>query len=649
MIIRKLELHNFGVYSGTNSFEFESAKPVVLIGGLNGRGKTTFLEAVLLALYGANSFAYKESKFHTYGQYLRSLINISDKSLRSYIMLKFILNGNEYVVKRSWDSLKKKGSNERLYVKKNKEYNDFLTANWSMFIENILPSAVSNFFFFDGEKIAELAVDETDYQLKESIRSMLGLSILDTLKSDLRRYVNKTKKKINNSVESQTVDMLREAKENAQNNLDEIQNQINDEEENLTILQDLLERNKAAFIANGGEVIEKYNDLIKEKTTLQTLKVQNRESMLQLASGELPLLMVRDLIKKIIEQSRAEIDSGIKKKAIEYLNNLYAVYNKDNSLENSTLQFMNYVNKQLDVELVDNVYSLSDAGINSAEYLERTKFKTISQEVISLLKQRKEIDDKINEIDNYLSIDVNEENVRRLYKEIKTVERNIDDCNAAIDYLKKKRSIANGELIKITSQFNKSVVQYLDIMELNDEVERCLKYAEMASRVINEYSIRLQKDKIGKLGDTITQCYRKLSNKKNLIEYIEMNPLTLDFTYKNHDGSEVAKTSLSAGEKQLMVIAILWALGICSNKKLPVIIDTPLSRLDSNHREALIKTYFPNASEQTIILSTDSEIDRHYYYMLEKNVGDEFTLQYNDETGSTTIQNGYFWGMNNAY
>ena len=93
-----------------------------------------------------------------------------------------------------------------------------------------------------------------------------------------------------------------------------------------------------------------------------------------------------------------------------------------------------------------------------------------------------------------------------------------------------------------------------------------------------------------------------------------------------------------------MVISILWALAICSKKKLPVIIDTPLSRLDSNHRKALIQIYFPQASEQTIILSTDSEIDSYYYKLMKDNVGDEFTLKYNDTTKSTTIQKGYFAG-----
>lgn len=87
-----------------------------------------------------------------------------------------------------------------------------------------------------------------------------------------------------------------------------------------------------------------------------------------------------------------------------------------------------------------------------------------------------------------------------------------------------------------------------------------------------------------------------------------------------------------------------YTLAICSKKKLPVIIDTPLSRLDSLHRTALINTYFPNAGEQTIILSTDSEIDSTYYDLMKDNVGDEFTLKYDEKTKSTSIERGYLIG-----
>ena len=81
MIIKKLALHNFGVYASDNVFVFNKRKPVVLIGGMNGRGKTTFLEAILLALYCGNSFAVSESSHKSYGQYLRAHVNTADGTL----------------------------------------------------------------------------------------------------------------------------------------------------------------------------------------------------------------------------------------------------------------------------------------------------------------------------------------------------------------------------------------------------------------------------------------------------------------------------------------------------------------------------------------------------------------------------------------
>lgn len=121
-----------------------------------------------------------------------------------------------------------------------------------------------------------------------------------------------------------------------------------------------------------------------------------------------------------------------------------------------------------------------------------------------------------------------------------------------------------------------------------------------------------------------------------------MSDKTLDFTYLDSSNEVVPNSSLSAGERQLMVISLLWALAICSRKELPVIIDTPLSRLDSNHRASLVTTYFPQASKQTIILSTDSEIDHRYYELMKDNVGDEYTLVYDDKKKCSTIRQGYF-------
>ena len=184
-------------------------------------------------------------------------------------------------------------------------------------------------------------------------------------------------------------------------------------------------------------------------------------------------------------------------------------------------------------------------------------------------------------------------------------------------------------------------------MEIQEDSKRTIQYANMAIKIIERFRIKLQEKKINHLAKTMTECYKKLSNKKNLINDIIIDSKTLNISYKNSQGDEIDKKRLSAGERQIMIISLLWSLAICSQKKLPVIIDTPLSRLDSSRRNAFIKIYFPNASEQTIILSTDSEIDETYYKSMRKNIGDEFTLKFNDSTNTSKIISGYFgWDKN---
>ena len=79
----------------------------------------------------------------------------------------------------------------------------------------------------------------------------------------------------------------------------------------------------------------------------------------------------------------------------------------------------------------------------------------------------------------------------------------------------------------------------------------------------------------------MTECFQKIIAKKGLIQKIRIDHETLEFSYFNKNGQKVDHQMLSSGEKQILVIAMLWALGICSKAEFPLIIDTPLARLDS--------------------------------------------------------------------
>ena len=645
MIINRLTMHNFGVYAGTNIFEFTHKKPIVLIGGMNGRGKTTFLEAIRLSLYGANSTAYKESKYHSYNQYLRSYVNRSHWSQSSYIELEFVLNestNDTYVVRREWDALSKI-TKEKICVQQNGIYSEFLTKNWAMFVESILPSALSSFYFFDGEKIAELAVAKTDVQMKESIRSMLGITILEVLKKDLGRTIRRINKKGKSNEPSSKLDGLREERDQAISKLEQIDESVRLVTEKVETIQDELEELHKRYELQGGAVLEQRQKLIQKRAAIQTEITQNAESLIGMAATELPMVLVRDLISQIKLQAEDEHNDFIMQQALEqmdaYLSD-FAGEHPDST--GASRAFVDFVRKQIEKNATHQIYEMSDHALFQINELVESTLQESIDHTKTVFSNKIALKRQLDEVDSYLTLDINENELAAIYDQIKTNEAKLIEAQVELNQLQQERSSVNAVVIAKTAEYNRDVETYLQKIELQEDSDRLLKYSNMALRMVDAYALELQKRKTGTLGKTITECYKKLANKKNLIQEIVMDAETLDLQYLDEKGDTVSKESLSAGEKQLMVIAILWALALCSKKKLPVIIDTPLSRLDSQHRASIISTYFPNASDQTIILSTDTEIDHNYYDMMKESVGDEFTLIYSEETKSTSIEKGYF-------
>lgn len=641
MIIKKIVLHNFGIYAGTNEFVFDGEKNVVLIGGMNGRGKTTILEAVLLALYGRNSFAYTESNFQSYSRYLDSYVNKTDGTLMSYIQLEFELDGSDYLVKRSWEGNKRKII-DGIEVRQEGKMNEFLTDNWAMFIENLLPSGLSNFFFFDGEKIAELAADSTDERLKDSIKSLLGIEVLESLERNLGKLLRKSGKENNKVFKEELSFELKRAKEDAEQALRDLDQKIQTLETELVAEDKKIEQARIEYTSKGGDIFEKREEYFKKRSELSAKQSQQKERLLETAASELPLVLVRGLLDDVKVSVEKERESKENSMAMKKIQEFYSSYKKDNpSVE--LADFIKYMTSMTQETDGNVVYDLSDSAWLQLVQLCEGKLDKRIDDTEHLFEIYDETRKEIESTDSLLSVEIDEEKIGKIYKKIIRLEHEKSKIEVELDDCRKERPHLNNAQIKANTEFNRYVEGMLKKLETSDDYDRIVKYSHLATDVLSEYKVKLQEKKIGKLADTMTNCYKQLANKKGMIAKIEMDPINLDLRYLNDQDDEIPKERLSAGEKQLMVVSLLWALAICSRRKLPVIIDTPLSRLDSKHRMSLIKTYFPNASDQTIVLSTDSEIYGKYYKELKKNVGNEYTLNYNDETKSTTIQNGYRW------
>lgn len=646
MIINKLQLHNFGVYASDNTFVFNSEKPVVLIGGMNGRGKTTFLEAILLALYGKNSFAVQESIHGAYGKYLKAHTNIADGTNESFVELEFSIEedgkNNIYTVNRSWNT-NVKNIKDKVTVKKNGNDDAFLAKNWTMFVESILPSALANFYFFDGEKIAELAESDTSIQMKSSIKALLGINVIDLLENDITRIIKKMDTEQTDSYNGSYIEELRRIKDEKADILKQIDDDIVELEKKHSRINKKIDKKTEEFNAKGGQIASQSQELFSERIKLNSEINKIQETYLELAAGELPLFMVEDLLSSIKSKVETERENQSMSVAVRKINQMFKEYSdKTQQSSEEISQFIKYLKKQAKKKQTKSVFDLSENGYIQLSMLLSNQLENTQNSYNFSKVNEQKIMKRINEIDNYLSVDIDEKAIARLYKRIGELQNERMDIEIQIEAKKKQRVTANGECQKATTEFNRCVDKAIASMERGDDVQRIHRYALKAQQLAARYKIELQRSKISNLADTMTKCYKKILGKKNLIDRIEMDAETLDYHYIDVNGNEVMKSGLSAGEKQLMVIAMLWALAECSNKMLPVIIDTPLARLDSLHRKALIERYFPNASSQTVILSTDSEIDSNYYNIIKPFVSNEFTLVYDENEKRSYVRTGYF-------
>jgi len=210
------------------------------------------------------------------------------------------------------------------------------------------------------------------------------------------------------------------------------------------------------------------------------------------------------------------------------------------------------------------------------------------------------------------------EQLRLLEEEILGLERRITDIEIEIEKLYEKHHVSK---------------------ERTEFIQEC----DAIAGVLNQFVVRLRKNKVHLLQEKTFEMYRLLSSRSGLIKDIIIDDKTYEVRISDRNGHEIRKSGLSAGEKEVFAVSLLWGLAQTSQLKLPIVIDTPLSRLDSTHRDNIVNNYFPNAGEQVIILSTDTEIDKDYYRTLKTRLSGAGSLVFDQQREFTTFQEGYFW------
>lgn len=273
-----------------------------------------------------------------------------------------------------------------------------------------------------------------------------------------------------------------------------------------------------------------------------------------------------------------------------------------------------------------------------------TEARNISRKSSSLITENEKTLTALAQLEVHLSSNAEKNDTVKLLNSIKELQTTKTQLATEITNYEDQIKSVNFEKEQLQRQLNNVLLKIAEEADSSDDNVRIIKYSSMTLEVMHTFINRLQAQKVSQLEKNITSCFEFLAQKHGIITSISIHPESLDITLRDYKGGILLKEQLSAGEKQMFAISILWGLALSSGYKLPVIIDTPMARLDSAHRSNFINKYLPNASSQVIVLSTDEEINGKYLKDIKEYVNTTYTLVYNETEKCTNIIPGYFGG-----
>ena len=659
VLIKKIELVNYGAYGGRNTIELASTgeKPIILIGGTNGAGKTTLFESVMLCLYGIASLDGHRTK-KDYEAYLAKRVHREDgmasregASVSVTFQIARAGKVEEYVVSRSWGM---RGESELLAMRiadeKNTVDKRMDERSWQTFIDGLIPRGIAKMFFFDGERIVRMIEDGESAIIKSSFDTLLGLDIVNKLRRDL------------------DVNMMREMRGDDAHVKDEFERLTKEKEETNEQIRALTESRAAKMseldIARrtatevedaisslgGGFAAKRAETKIRHENAIKSHD-QVSARLREACAGSLPFALIPEETAKV--EAQIQEDRKIAMRAhgtsaiVEAVEKTKTRLNSDDLWEgiaNHSMIRSKMIPRIIATLESAKAYAEGSGMFNFSHEQEEDILATIrdANGAASLAfkvgaKDLNRIEEEIQGAELALVSTPDDDEIGPHITKLKDVQKEIGTIEFEIKHIDEELSSRRAWLIHIQVK-TRGVLAKIYKDENSDSKVRLTQAIQMA---LKDYAQHLIERKISILESNLRQSLSMLMHKKELIDHVKMDRKTYGITLYKNDGAAVPKDTLSKGEQQMFTTAVLWALARTSGRPLPFMIDTPLARLDVEHRVNMIKKFFPVASHQMIIFSTDAEIGVSYYRMLDRYISKTYALEHNDTRSRTTIRENY--------
>ena len=661
MTLTELELHNFGVYRGLHRISLapDSGRPIVLFGGLNGAGKTTLLEGVLLALYGKRTLTTKREGL-AYDDYLRRCIHHSvPASEGASVGLRFTLRvaGELRTVRisRVWHEASS-GIREVQEVHEgnagSENLNTQLTARWDEHVEGVVPLGVAPLFFFDGDRIEGLAdLANSGELIRTAVHGLLGLDLIDRLSVDLQILERRKFASMTKSEDRESFKMAEQLAQRAESEYSGARERVRRLEAKSDQIDTRASKVEERFKREGGELYTQRAALEARLSQLRDAARSLEYEMRTAASGIAPLLLVQPLLEEIQAEDLADQNKAVSTALLDMLEQ------RDRSLMRfaevtapSEIALVRAISEYLEVDRSKRRSDLASAEVFGLSRDSRVRLSALVDgqldEVLEELRGQcaefAVLVEEVDETERTIAGIPEEDAIRPLVTELgqarsaqTEMKRLLAQAREEGDYLFRQAEMAKRRL---ANEHKKAI----DRKWHSSSARRVVTFSSRSREQLAAFRKQVLVRNLTRIQHLVLESFQQLLRKTGMVQGLEIDPDTLTVTLYGTGGHTLHPDRLSAGERQLLAVSLLWGLARASRRVIPTIVDTPLGRLDSVHRQHLVTRYFPYASHQVLLLSTDEEIDGPYLDALSGHIGQSYHLRYDDTLKATAIEKGYF-------
>jgi DNA sulfur modification protein DndD len=671
MILTKLVMTDFGLFAGYHEFllkpreEKDGPRPLILFGGANGAGKTTILEAVRLCLYGRDALGLRVSQ----AEYEMHLSKRTHKSRKrsadgASVALEFeyAQNGElgTYCIERSWVCIEQ-GVVEHLSLRKNGDFQFGLGPEfWQDFLKDLIPIGLADLFFFDGERIQSLADDSRGGQvLGSALKDLLGVNLIEQLEADLGVYLTRQARIEALSAAQEQLEALQQERRRLSEIEEAYEQDAAGVQTRLDRITNKIQEKQAEIVRAGGAFVEKRSAVEAQKKLLEVSATQLRNQLIDACADLLPFVLAPNLCRTVYSRIQKEEELEFRKTKSDILQTQADRLTEEIGREG----FWHDVEAGIDTGMREAIGNrirdlllkmaateeadVGDTFIHNLSSKDRRQLlgwldqalSTVRTEALALVRELQNKQVELEQAERVLQAVPPTELIKPLLLELQAYQEEASRLKNELQAFTDLREKARTDLASIVRELEKIETALQENARQGDKGALAAK----GLRVLSEFRRDLLRLKIADLESTFTEYFNRLARKQEFVSHVIINEKDFSMTLVSREGRYIPKPQLSAGEKQIYAVALLWALRSVAARPLPIIIDTPLGRLDSSHRQNLVDHYFPHASHQVVVLSTDTEIDAGYFSELEPHISHAYHLIYDDSTGTTQAEAGYFW------